>query len=225
MPLREKYLQLHLRQLRDAQEYKLMVISRHVEKFNKDKAKLGHFKMNSCGMNIIDLYRMAGTREIKFACTSMKLNDVATFVIAQVRELHGKPPKDTRKLHKLTDVRYIEMDKMIEAGGESLMLVQANLISLVPAILYRSMMFMPQLFILKWSKLVPHPYQPFNKCFADSRMLIAHYADRDLVNSSGKLVIHSIVDYCLPRHMYSCTLSDLSLEECREHLLCHVESI
>ncbi|KAI4822304.1 hypothetical protein KUCAC02_007858 [Chaenocephalus aceratus] len=51
----------------------------------QDKAKLGHFKMNSCGMNIVDLYRMAGTREIKFACTSMKLNDVAPFVIAMMR--------------------------------------------------------------------------------------------------------------------------------------------
>lgn len=69
----------------------------HIDKFNKCKAKLGHFKMNSCGMNIIDLYRMAGTREIKFACTSMKLNDVAPFVIAKVRELHRKPKKGHQK--------------------------------------------------------------------------------------------------------------------------------
>ncbi|KAG7326079.1 hypothetical protein KOW79_011004 [Hemibagrus wyckioides] len=74
------------------------------------------------------------------------------------------------------------------------------------------------------AKLVPHPYQPLNKCFADSRMLIAHYADHELVNSSGKLLVHCIMDYCLPRHMYSRALS-VSLEECREHLLCHVGSI
>lgn len=104
-------------------EYKLQLISVHIEKFNKEKAKLGHFKMNSCGMNIIDLYRMAGTRDIKFACTSMKLNDVAPFVITKVRELHRKSPKDTRKLYKLADISYCKMDEMIRLGGKSLFAV------------------------------------------------------------------------------------------------------
>lgn len=104
-------------------EYKLLQISMHIAKFNKAKIKLGHFKMNSCGMNIIDLYRMTGTREIKFACTSMKLNDVAPFVITTVRDLHRKPPKDTRKLCKLADVGYSKMDEMIKLGGRSLFAV------------------------------------------------------------------------------------------------------
>ena len=104
-------------------EYKLQLISNHIDKFNRGKAKLGHFKMNSCGMNIIDLYRMAGTKEIKFACTSMKLNDVAPFVIAKVRELHKKPPKDARKLYKVADVSYSKMDEMITMGGKSLFAV------------------------------------------------------------------------------------------------------
>lgn len=69
-------------------------------KFNKDNAKLGHFKMNSCSMNIVHLYRMVGMKEIKFACISMKLNDVAPFVISKARELHGKQPKDLRKICK-----------------------------------------------------------------------------------------------------------------------------
>lgn len=42
-------------------EYKLRLIS-DIAKFNKEKAKLGHFKMNSCGMNIMDLYRMYSLR-------------------------------------------------------------------------------------------------------------------------------------------------------------------
>lgn len=104
-------------------EYKLHLISVHIQTFNKEKAKLGHFKMNSCGMNIIDLYRMAGTRDIKFACTSMKLNDVAPFVISKVRKLHRKAPKDTRKLCKLADVGYSSMDEMIRLGGRSLFAV------------------------------------------------------------------------------------------------------
>lgn len=104
-------------------EHKLQVTSAIVEKFNREKAKLGHFKMNSCGMNIIDLYRVAGTREIKFACTSMKLNDVAPFVIVKARELHKKPPKDTRKLYKLADVGYSKMDQMLSTGGKSLFAV------------------------------------------------------------------------------------------------------
>ena len=104
-------------------EYKLHNAYVHIGRFNKEKAKLGHFKMNSCGMNIVDLYRMAGTRDIKFACTSMKLNDVAPFVIAKARRLHGKPPKDTRKLYKLADVTYSRMDEMINSGGKSLFAV------------------------------------------------------------------------------------------------------
>lgn len=102
---------------------KLQLICEHVEKFNKHKAKLGHFKMNSCGMNIVDLYRMAGTREIKFECTSMKLNDVVGFVVTKTRELHRKPPKDPRKLHKMADVGYSEMDEMIGKGGKTLFAV------------------------------------------------------------------------------------------------------
>lgn len=104
-------------------EYKLHQVALHVDKFNKEKAKLGHFKMNSCGMNIIDLYRMAGTRDIKYACTSMKLNDVAPYVISKVRELHKKPQKDMRKLCKLADVSYEKMDDMINSGGKGLFAV------------------------------------------------------------------------------------------------------
>lgn len=104
-------------------EYKLRQIATHVETFNKDKAKLGHFKMNSCGMNVIDLYRMAGTRDIKYACTSMKLNDVAPYVVAKVREIHKKPAKDPRKLYKVADVSYDKMDEMISMGGKSLFAV------------------------------------------------------------------------------------------------------
>nr|BBA49171.1 DNA polymerase [Oryzias latipes] len=96
---------------------------RHVDKFNKDKGKLGHFKMIGCGMTVVDLYRMAGTREIRFACTSMKLNDVAPFVISRDRELRGLPPKDPRKLRKLTDVPYSMMDGMIHRGGTELFAV------------------------------------------------------------------------------------------------------
>ncbi|KAK2812862.1 hypothetical protein Q5P01_000939 [Channa striata] len=104
-------------------EWKLRLAASHVEKFNKEKAKLGHFKMIGCGMTVVDLYRMAGTRWIKFACTSMKLNDVAPFVIAKDRELRGKPPKDPRKLRKLADVAYSKMDEMIHRGGKSLFAV------------------------------------------------------------------------------------------------------
>ncbi|KAI4797389.1 hypothetical protein KUCAC02_025118 [Chaenocephalus aceratus] len=104
-------------------EHKLELIAMYIGTFNRDKAKLGHFKMNSCGMNIVDLYRMAGTREIKFACTSMKLNDVAPFVIASARQLHKKPPKDTRKLCKLSDVSYARMDDMMRTGGKGLFAV------------------------------------------------------------------------------------------------------
>lgn len=32
------------------------------------------------------------------------------------------------------------------------------------------------------TELISHPYQPFNKCFTNSRVLIAHYADCTLVN-------------------------------------------
>lgn len=98
-------------------------ISQRVGMFNKTKAKLGHFKMNACGMNVIDLYRVAGTREIKYACTSMKLNDVAPFVITRHRKLHGRPAKQTRKLYKVADVSYDKMDAMIKSGGKSLFAV------------------------------------------------------------------------------------------------------
>ncbi|KAE8277393.1 hypothetical protein D5F01_LYC24678 [Larimichthys crocea] len=74
-------------------EYKLHLISMHIDKFNKEKAKLGHFKMNSCGMNI------QGQRASK------------------------KTPKDPKKLCKLADVGYAEMDEMISMGGKSLFAV------------------------------------------------------------------------------------------------------
>lgn len=98
-------------------------ISQRVGAFNKAKAKLGHFKMNGCGMNVIDLYRVAGTREIKYACTSMKLNDVAPFVVARHRKLHGQPAKQARKLYKVADVSYDKMDAMIKSGGAALFAV------------------------------------------------------------------------------------------------------
>ncbi|KAK2856673.1 hypothetical protein Q5P01_005408 [Channa striata] len=104
-------------------EWKLRLAASHVEKFNKEKAKLGHFKMIGSGMTVVDLYRMAGTRWIKFACTSMKLNDVAPFVITKDIELRGKPPKDPQKLRKLADVAYSKMDEMIHRGGKSLFAV------------------------------------------------------------------------------------------------------
>lgn len=104
-----------------ARDPKLSAI--HVEKFNKSKAKLGHFKMISCGMVIVDLYRMATTRSVKFACSSMKLNDVAPFLISRDRELRGRPPKDARKLQKLSDVAYSQMDDMIHGGGKGLFAV------------------------------------------------------------------------------------------------------
>ncbi|KAK7878266.1 hypothetical protein WMY93_031085 [Mugilogobius chulae] len=104
-------------------ERALLLASSHVERFNRDKAKLGHFKMNACGMNVVDLYRMVNTRDVKFACTSMKLNDVAPYLISKLRETHGKAPKDVRKLRKLADVTYCKIDEMIAAGGESLFAV------------------------------------------------------------------------------------------------------
>lgn len=73
--------------------------------------------------------------------------------------------------------------------------------------------------------VVPHPYHPSNECFANSRVLITHHADRTLVNSSRKLLAHCIVDYCLPRHMYSPALSARCLDDCREHLLVTVASV
>ncbi|KAK2856674.1 hypothetical protein Q5P01_005409 [Channa striata] len=70
------------------------------------------------------------------------------------------------------------------------------------------------------AELIPHPYQPFSKCFSNSRVLLAHRADRELINRSGKLVAHCIVDYCLPRHMYGSPVGSAeSLAECKRHLL------
>ncbi|KAK2841804.1 hypothetical protein Q5P01_012004 [Channa striata] len=101
-------------------EFKLRLSALHVEKFNKEKAKLDHFKMIGCGMTVVDLYRMAGTEGIKFARTTMKLYDVAPFVIIKDRELWGKPPKDPCKL---ADVAYLKVDEMIHQGGKSLFTV------------------------------------------------------------------------------------------------------
>lgn len=50
-------------------------------------------------------------------CTSMKLNDMAPFVIIKHRKLHNKSPKDTRKLCKLADVGYSKMDDDRKVGG------------------------------------------------------------------------------------------------------------
>jgi len=35
--------------------------------YNHDKMKLGHFKVNSCGLIVVDLYRMVADRRTKFA--------------------------------------------------------------------------------------------------------------------------------------------------------------
>ncbi|KAJ8332468.1 hypothetical protein SKAU_G00426410 [Synaphobranchus kaupii] len=66
-----------------------------------------------------------------------------------------------------------------------------------------------------------HPYQPENTCYVGSRALVVHEADRTLINAHEKLVAHCIVDYCLPRHMYSSAPGSESLKTCREHLLKH----
>lgn len=76
-----------------------------------------------------------------------------------------------------------------------------------------------------YTEIISHPYQPFNKCFANSRVLIAHYADCTLVNRSGKLLAHCIIDYCLPRYMYSSALGSHSLDDCKEHLLTSITSV
>ncbi|KAK2832722.1 hypothetical protein Q5P01_016611 [Channa striata] len=80
------------------------------------------------------------------------------------------------------------------------------------------------------AELIPHPYQPFSKCFSNSRVLLAHRADRELINRSGNLVAHCIVDYCLPRHMYGSPVGSAeslaeSLAECKRHLLVAFASI
>ena len=57
-------------------------------------------------------------------------------------------------------------------------------------------------------------------------MLIAHYADCNLMNRYGKLVAHCVVDYCLPRrHMYSSALGPLNLDDCKRHLLTTIASV
>lgn len=75
------------------------------------------------------------------------------------------------------------------------------------------------------TELVCHPHQPLNKCYRDSRVLVAHGADRTLVNRSGKLVAHCVIDYCLPRYMYSSALGSSSLNDCKEHLLASITSV
>lgn len=126
-----RYLQLYKRMLNEIgslllsgelTETKLSLISRQIEQFNKDKAKIGHLKMNSCGMNIIDLYRMSRTREAKFACPLGKLNDVARFFITQARDLTLRAPKDPRKL-SVVDVGYSKMNEMFALGGKTLFAV------------------------------------------------------------------------------------------------------
>ena len=66
--------------------------------------------------------------------------------------------------------------------------------------------------------LVSRPKQP-NKCFANSRVWTSYQADSTLVNDSGKLVAHCIIDYCLPCHMYSPALGPHCLDDCKQHLL------
>lgn len=70
------------------------------------------------------------------------------------------------------------------------------------------------------AELIPQLYQPLNMCFSNARVLMAHKADRELINRSGKLVAHCIVDYYLPRYMHSSgTNATKSLEDCKRHLL------
>lgn len=55
--------------------------------------------------------------------------------------------------------------------------------------------------------------------------MIVHEADSTLVNCSGRLVVHCIVD-CLPRDMYSRALgTHRSLTVCKKHLLTYSASI
>lgn len=75
------------------------------------------------------------------------------------------------------------------------------------------------------NELISHPYQPLNKCFANSRVLIAHYADYTLINSHMKLVLHCVIDYCLPRYMYSPALGTHSLGACKVHLINYTASV
>ncbi|KAK7915608.1 hypothetical protein WMY93_011369 [Mugilogobius chulae] len=74
-------------------------------------------------------------------------------------------------------------------------------------------------------ELISHPYLPFSKCFSNSRPLLAHTADYQLVNRHGKLTSHCVVDFCLPRYMYSTALNSCCLDDCKEQLLILASSI
>lgn len=73
--------------------------------------------------------------------------------------------------------------------------------------------------------VVDHPYQPGNLCYANSRVLTAHRADRSLVNRSGKLLAHCIIDFCMPRYMYSSNIETYSIQECAHWLLIAINAI
>ena len=59
----------------------------------------------------------------------------------------------------------------------------------------------------------------------DAEMLEDDRVDSELVNLSGKLTAHCVIDYCLPRHMYSSTLGDCSLQNCKVHLQAKVACV
>ena len=96
------------------------------ERFKLEKKRIGHFKMNSCGTNVIDLFRMAQTRSIKSGCPRMKLSEVVSHVVQHVRLERGEPPKNRGKLHKLSQVSSLSMDEMIKSGGKGLFMVLLN---------------------------------------------------------------------------------------------------
>ena len=94
--------------------------------FKSEKNKIGHFKMNSCGTNVIDLCRMVQTPLIKSGCLGMKVGEVAPHVVDFLRSKRGEPPKDPTKLRKVSHVSHIGRDEMIKRGGEELFKVVLN---------------------------------------------------------------------------------------------------
>ncbi|KAL4009194.1 hypothetical protein ACER0C_003046 [Sarotherodon galilaeus] len=58
-----------------------------------------------------------------------------------------------------------------------------------------------------------------DKCYANSKVMLAHSADRSLVNRAAKLIAHCIIDFCLPRHMYSDNSEKQVAEDCKTRLL------
>ncbi|KAL4009146.1 hypothetical protein ACER0C_002998 [Sarotherodon galilaeus] len=68
------------------------------------------------------------------------------------------------------------------------------------------------------SCLIDHPYQLGNKCYANSKVMLAHSADQSLVNRAAKLIAHCIIGFCLPRHMYSDNSEKQVAEDCKTRL-------